>query len=287
MEMSTVKSLCLYYDQALISTDYEPFINIQCGRSVVANKLNMLGDDTGDNISQRNAYWSEITGLYWAWKHLQRVDYIGLASYRRYFNFNFDTNEPVQIAPADQAPRILEATLGKYNTSHFRDADVITPVPYTYAYSIRKVCSMNYVDADFEILESVIQERHPAYMDAYVEHMYHNNKMIGHNMFIMSWDNFQKFCSWVFDILLEVEKRTYPQNYPKNQIRIYGYMHELLLEVFLLKNKLRTKRSQLLWVDNAQKCHFNSRFYRSSAELYYRLSRMSGRNYRHLVGKAA
>jgi hypothetical protein len=282
----TMKSLCLYYDHALIDTNYEPFINIQCGRSVTGKALKMVGDDTGDNISARNAYWSEITGLYWAWKNLPREDFMGLASYRRFFNFNFNTNDPVQIVPVDTAPRILESTLGNYRATLFEQADVITPIPYTYAYSIRRVCSMNYNDSDFDKLERILREKHPDYLDAYIEHMYHNNKMIGHNMFIMSWENYQKFCSWVFAVLFEVEKCTRPNDYPKHQIRLYGYMHELLLEVFILKNELRPKRSQLLWVNDGKKCHFNSKFYRSSAQLFYGFSKMRGHKYSHLVNKA-
>lgn len=284
---SIVKSLCLYYDHALIDTKYEQFINIQCGRSLTGKTLDMQGDDTGDNISARNPYWSEITGLYWAWKHLSKVDFIGLASYRRFFNFNFDTKNPVQLATQGESPRILQSTLGNYNSSHFKNADVITPIPYTYAYSIRKVCSMNYNDSDFHKLEALIREQHPEYLDAYIEHMYHNNKMIGHNMFIMNWADFQKFCSWVFSVLLEIEKRTQPENYPKNQVRIYGYMHELLLEVFILKNKMRPKRSQLLWVNDSKKCHFNSRLYRTSAQTFYSLSMLRGEKYNHLVRRAA
>ena len=46
--------------------------------------IGFQGDHTGDNISADNPYFSELTGLYWAWKNLD-ADYIGLVHYRRHF----------------------------------------------------------------------------------------------------------------------------------------------------------------------------------------------------------
>ena len=41
-------------------------------------------DNTGNNISLKNPYFCELTGLYWAWKNLE-AENIGLVHYRRYF----------------------------------------------------------------------------------------------------------------------------------------------------------------------------------------------------------
>ena len=46
--------------------------------------LGYVKDNTGDNISEKNSSYCELTGLYWAWKNLT-ADYIGLVHYRRYF----------------------------------------------------------------------------------------------------------------------------------------------------------------------------------------------------------
>jgi len=279
-----IKLLCFYHNKALINTDREFLINVQCGRSEMTSHLPMLGDDTGDNISSRNAYWSEITGLYWAWKHIEKVPYVGLCSYRRFFNFRFDSAKPIEILDVPRGQQFVDGYTLPTAQALFGDADIITPVPYTYAYSIARVCSMNYNDRDFDILQRVVEEKYPDYLAAYRDHMYENNKMIGHNMFIMSWDNFTRYCDWVFDILLEVERRIDPTKYPIHQIRVFGYMHEILLEVFIKKHNMRAKQSQILWVDpSAQKTHFNSLYYRTAANAYYRFTRATQPNYEHLA----
>lgn len=84
----------------------EYFVPIHAGRSIAMEKSkdgkidkddldwmlkNTTGDDTGDNISDKNRYYSECSALYWAWKNydaLGNPDYIGLMHYRRHFIFN-------------------------------------------------------------------------------------------------------------------------------------------------------------------------------------------------------
>ena len=51
------------------------------------NPNNLPGDNTGDNISQKNPTLCELTVQYWAWKNVE-ADYFGFCHYRRYFDFS-------------------------------------------------------------------------------------------------------------------------------------------------------------------------------------------------------
>ena len=49
-------------------------------------------DDEGDNISQKNKTYCELTAQYWAWKN-EDADYYGFFHYRRYLAFDPSLNK--------------------------------------------------------------------------------------------------------------------------------------------------------------------------------------------------
>ena len=65
------------------TAEEEMYVPIQVGAEVKEKIEGYIQDNTGDNISTKNPYYCELTGLYWAWKNLD-ADYIGLVHYRRY-----------------------------------------------------------------------------------------------------------------------------------------------------------------------------------------------------------
>ena len=63
------------------------YIPVRCGAVYDEREgVTMLGDDTGDNISEKRESFCELTVQYWAWKNI-KADYYGLCHYRRYFSF--------------------------------------------------------------------------------------------------------------------------------------------------------------------------------------------------------
>ncbi len=61
-------------------------VPIHGGKALSNIDLNILTDDTGDNISSLNTTFCELSVLYWIWKNAPRnTDFVGLCHYRRYF----------------------------------------------------------------------------------------------------------------------------------------------------------------------------------------------------------
>ncbi len=178
-------------------------------------------DNTGDNISSKNANYCELTGLYWAWKNL-KADYIGLAHYRRHFSNGkrFGDKKDKVISQVE-----LEKCLA--------EADILLPKPRNYWIETNY---SQYAHAhhaiDLDTTRAIIQEKYPEYIKAYDESM---KRTTGHrfNMFIMKKDKFDEYCKWLFDILFELESRLDISSYNKNDARVFGFVSERLLDIWL------------------------------------------------------
>ena len=177
-------------------------------------------DDEGENISARNANWCELTGLYWAWKNL-KADALGLVHYRRHFKGAYG------IASRQELLRVLE------------NADVILPKKRNYFIETNY---SQYVHAhhaiDLETARLIIGERHPDYLAAYDRTM---KRTSGHrfNMFVMRRDFVDRYCTWLFDVLFELERRLDISSYSAYDARVFGFVSERLLDVWLETNGVR------------------------------------------------
>ena len=205
-------------------------------------------DDSGDNISDLNPMYCELTAQYWAWKNVD-CDMYGLCHYRRYFNFSdtfFKENQFGEVIDFF----IDKKTQKKYNltnegiveslkgydlvTTRFQD---LTALPGSFHNPKEHWEDAPFLqNDDLDLLEKIIEERHPDYIDTYRTYMANNKTCFG-NMFIMKKSIFNQYCEWLFDILGEFEKRYDPQNYSKEALRTIGHLGERLLNVFILKLK--------------------------------------------------
>lgn len=61
----------------------------------------------------------------------------------------------------------------------------------------------------------------------------------------MKYEDFDKYCGWLFAVLGEVEPLIPYQHYNTYQKRVIGFMAERLLNVYVRKNKLKVSYSSV------------------------------------------
>ena len=195
-------------------------------------------DDEGDNISEKNPFFCELTGLFWAWKNL-KSDYIGLVHYRRYFSeYNKKMKKEEEkfkhVLSYDEAEKILENT------------DVILPKKRKYyienLYDHYK--HTMYIEP-LDITRNIIKEKYPKYLDEF-DKIHKRTSAHMFNMFIMKKDVLDGYCKWLFDILFELEKRVDVSKYDTFHARFYGRISELLLDVYINTNNIKYKEVKVI-----------------------------------------
>lgn len=216
------------------------YLPIHVGREGKAD-LGYIGDNTGDNISAKNANYCELTGLYWAWKNL-KCDYIGLCHYRRYFaNKNLHTNNLEKKKTVILHRADYEKLLQEY--------DVILPVKRNYYIeTVRSQYEHAHNKRDLDEAERIIKELYPEYSESF-EKVMNRRKLHILNMFVMKKTLFDEYCDWLFNILFELEKRIDVTNYNQYEARVFGFISERLFNVWLEKQQLKVKEIPVVFLE--------------------------------------
>ena len=78
------------------------------------------------------------------------------------------------------------------------------------------------------------------------------SKTHGHhfNMFIMKRELLGHYCSWLFDILFELEKELDISNYSTNDKRVFGFVSERLLDAWLITNNISYEELEVLHMES-------------------------------------
>lgn len=181
------------------------------------------GDNTGDNISVKNAHYNELTAIYWAWRNLD-ADAIGLVHYRRYLSLHKQKD--------------LTSVLDQAQTeSLLKDHDIILPKKRNYYIESNY---SHYVHAHhaepLDLTRKIIEQDYSMYLKAFDEVMQRKSAHM-FNMFIMKQQPFDEYCQWLFDILAKVEQNLDISDYNQYEARVYGFISERLLDVWLAVNE--------------------------------------------------
>ena len=168
----------------------------------------MIGDDTGENISDKNDYYNEMTAVYWAWKNYEALgnpDYVGLMHYRRHFIFDEKIKDVVNVKNFDEKSYYSFLGYDEQKMSDYVDGyDFIAHignVPNVYQHYIR-----NQRKEDLDRAIDIVLQKYPDYK-AYIDGYFNGSESNFCNMCIFSKKIFFEYCEWIFSILEEFEKQ--------------------------------------------------------------------------------
>ena len=206
----------------------EPYKSISVGaqRDSVSS---FWTDNTGDNIADKNPNYCELTAQYWIWKNVSKVyNSIGLCHYRRYF----------AKSKIKRFSLLDDSTIDVY----LKTSDIILPEKWYWSVTVYE----NYFkhgcgkEKDLIITRQVIEDIYKDYIPSF-EKVLSRNCASYCNMAIMKTNDFNNYNEWLFKILGEVQNRVDISNYNKAEARIFGYLSEILLNVWVEHNHYKVK----------------------------------------------
>lgn len=212
----------------------------------------LLLDNQGENISNLNKHFCELSAIYYAWQNMLdstnlQNQLIGLFHYRRVLDFSgkvrrknkkdvntikinpkniikkFNLTRQGLLKAMENKPILLPA--GLYNPKNNIDSAYLTQYEI-YARDHRK--------RDLDIVLEIIKSNFPQFVESSDFVFFTRGLKISWcNMFVMRADFFKEYCEFLFSVLFELHKRIDLKAYDSIQTRIYGYLSERLFNVYI------------------------------------------------------
>lgn len=199
--------------------EYDKYmIPIQAGAAMTDCNIARVKDNVGDNISEKNGCYCEMSALYSIWKkgfivkEHEKKCYYGMIHYRRRLNL---TEDDFRRAAAN-------------------DVDVIMPYPYPHEPNIGIHHSLSMDDRMWDIAVRVVEELYPDYASDLPEIMESRYMYVCNIVFARGYV-MEDYCRWIFSILERVEKEYYSDGLIFD--RKLGYLAETLTAIYFLLNK--------------------------------------------------
>ena len=241
--MKDLNVYVLTYNKACLPLPYMQDGNhrmLQVGADISGVNISDLKDNTGDNISDKNPFYCELTGHYWLWKNVHDLKNIGVEHFCRHLNVDENVIN-----------KLLETNKIILPTPLVRDDITIQDFYRTF-----------HIGADIDLVENIVKDLYPEYSESWDKHIKSGTTMYYANSFITKKENFDSICEFIFGILFEFEKRrgitsisgweeyakehapSFIPGYHKRegeesynyQMRIGAFLFERLLTLYVLHN---------------------------------------------------
>lgn len=222
-----LKIYVVYYKPApLIKSDI--FVPIQAGRKIADTpsrqgvftkeqidwlNTHMIGDDTGDNISELNRSFAEITALYWIAQNTTSP-FIGMFQYRRVLSLNANTHYPMVEFPSTRFHHLGIKHLETFSKQFLRDLELekkfILPWFATHDILLSEPIKLNTYQQyqtehnikDLDRALEILKQKYPEMYDFAIENLNSEEGFYPSHLFITRREILTAYTDWLFSILL-------------------------------------------------------------------------------------
>lgn len=224
----------------------ETLVPIQVGAALSPVRLNMIGDDTGNNISNENPLYCELTAHYWAWKNDLESTHLGFFHYRRFLDIKDHKNHAKDTPHGIIEEELTDESLAEYGLEDGAIAqivaahDLVIPKPYDVRSAGYRSVEHHYRAApdhrgkDFQVAREVISQISPEY-SKFFEKMAKGVLLYPANILIARREIFESYARWIFPVLNAIRLAVDTSGYNRSEMRFVGYLAERLTTVFILK----------------------------------------------------
>ena len=221
---------------------------IHAGRALYKD-FGIEGDNTGENISDQNKNFVELTAAYYIWKNYKKenIPYWGLCHYRRYPTLHLGwlpfKKEYKLSATQENFKKVLTKDLQNKISKKLSEGYVILPArKHMYRlkpWSIKQEYAKAHDSNAWNITEAAIKKLYPDYSSSFKK-FGSQSSMSFFNMLVAGWDFWNGYLTFLFDILFELKKNYIIPAEP-HQARVFGFMSERLLNTYVLHHRLHSK----------------------------------------------
>ncbi len=204
-----------------------------------------LRDDAGENISNYNQDFSEMTALYWIWKHAKKTENIGLFHYRRYlcckrkiqYKENCDWKRFYYYPYLSQDVFERQLFDWQYLKEILEHYPIVIPKRsyvkernHQNVYALFSFRGIWKKELDYTIKKAY--QMFPGFQSA-IKKYASSDRALHCNMFLMRYSLFDEYCSFLFPLLLSVYEDVKNGKLDTVQPRIMGYLAEFFTGVFI------------------------------------------------------
>lgn len=220
----------------------EMYVGIQVGDG--ADIPGWQRDNTGDNLSEKNSSYCELTAHYWLWKNSD-ADVKGLMHYRRLLASPGKKAMPFEPMDSRRNKALSSSDVDQLLRHH----DVIVAKAHNYVTetALEHYEKTHVTGYCFDYIREYLKDNDSKYLPV-LEKVLNRNSSHLFNMFVTRSELFDAYSEWLFPILQYVENRTDISSYSKYEQRVYGYLSEILLDVWIEANQLSYVEVPLLFL---------------------------------------